>query len=119
MLTSFGKFCRKLRIDKNELLKGMASKLNVTSAYLSAVENGKRKIPDNWIKVLPKIYDLNEAEINELRESYDLSISEIKIDLGSANSNQKKIVTSFARKFHSLDDDDLSKIKRLLNKKDR
>ena len=61
----------------------------------------------------------NEAEINELRESYDLSISEIKIDLGSANSNQKKIVTSFARKFHSLDDDDLSKIKRLLNKKDR
>ena len=47
MLTEFGKCLRKIRIDKAELLKDMAEKLQVTSAYLSAVEHGKREIPDD------------------------------------------------------------------------
>ena len=42
MLTSLGKFLRKLRIDNNELLKDMAQKLNVSVSFLSAVENGKK-----------------------------------------------------------------------------
>ena len=42
MLTSFGKFCRKLRINNGELLYDMAEKLDVSSAFLSKVENGKR-----------------------------------------------------------------------------
>lgn len=45
-LTEFGKFSRKLRIDNGELLKDMAIKLNVTVSYLSAVEIGKRNIPE-------------------------------------------------------------------------
>lgn len=46
MLTRFGKQLRKLRIDREERLKDMADRLNVTTAYLSAVENGKRTVPD-------------------------------------------------------------------------
>lgn len=38
MVTAFGKFLRILR----EILKDMAEKLNVTSSFLSAVENGKK-----------------------------------------------------------------------------
>ncbi|KHF28295.1 Helix-turn-helix domain protein [Anoxybacillus sp. BCO1] len=50
MLTEFGRFCRKLRIDNGELLKHMADKLGVTSSYLSAVENGKRNVPQDWVE---------------------------------------------------------------------
>lgn len=38
MLTKFGKELRKIRIENDEILKDMADKLNVTAAYLSAVE---------------------------------------------------------------------------------
>ena len=52
-LTEFGKFSRKLRIDNGELLKDMAIKLNVTVSYLSAVEIGKRNIPEKWEEEKP------------------------------------------------------------------
>ena len=49
MLTEFGKFLRKIRIDRQELLRDMAGTLGVSVAYLSAVENGKRNVPVSWI----------------------------------------------------------------------
>ena len=33
MITKFGKFCRKLRIDNGELLYDMADKLGVSSVF--------------------------------------------------------------------------------------
>lgn len=45
MVNNFGKFCRKLRIDRNERLYDMAKRLNVSSAFLSKVENGQKKPP--------------------------------------------------------------------------
>lgn len=49
MLTSVGRFLRTLRIDHGEILKDMADVLGVSSAFLSAVENGKKKMPEGWI----------------------------------------------------------------------
>ena len=43
MITSLGTFLRKLRLAKGEILKDMAECLGVSSAFLSAVENGKKK----------------------------------------------------------------------------
>ena len=45
MVNSFGKFCRRLRIDRGELLADMANRLGVSSAFLSKVENGGKKPP--------------------------------------------------------------------------
>ena len=49
MLTSIGKFFRKLRIDEGEILKDMAEKLGVSVSFLSAVENGKKRMPFHLI----------------------------------------------------------------------
>ena len=46
MITSVGRFLRKLRIDRGKILKTMAETLGVSSAFLSAVENGKKKFQD-------------------------------------------------------------------------
>ena len=59
MLTEYGKILRKLRIDKQELLKDMADCLDVSSAYLSAVETGKRRIPANWTERIIRLYRLD------------------------------------------------------------
>lgn len=61
MFTSFGKFARRLRIENGELLKDMAAKLDVTSSYLSAVEHGKKRVPDVWQEQLSEIYHLSSA----------------------------------------------------------
>ena len=45
MITSLGTFLRRLRLAKGEILKDMAESLGVSSAFLSAVENGKKKMP--------------------------------------------------------------------------
>ena len=48
MLTPFGQIVRKKRIDKFLTLKEMADALGVSSAFLSAVEMGRKAIPDDW-----------------------------------------------------------------------
>ncbi len=56
MLTEFGKAIRKIRLDKGEILKDMAKRLGISSAFLSAVENGRKNVPENGLiryRILP------------------------------------------------------------------
>lgn len=97
-LSEFGMFCRKLRIDNNQILKEMADLLNVSSSYLSAVENGKRKIPDNWYNKISNIYLLNKEKKDELFDivkNQDLQFNDI---FKENNDETKQMLISFARK---------------------
>ena len=62
MLTSLGKFLRKLRIDIGETLRDMADKLSVSSAFLSAVENGKKKMPESWFAKIESMSSAFQAQ---------------------------------------------------------
>ena len=66
MVTDFGKFCRKLRIDNDEFLKDMALKLDVTPSYLSAIEKGKRPLPSDWAQRISSLYELSSSQLSEL-----------------------------------------------------
>ena len=57
MRTSIGDFLRKLRLTKEQKLKDMAELLGVTSAFLSAVENGKKSMPDSWLRKIKDKYE--------------------------------------------------------------
>ena len=65
MLTSIGRFLKKLRIDRGEILKDMAEKLDVTVSFLSAVENGKKHMPAAWNEKICTLYDLSEEQKRE------------------------------------------------------
>ena len=52
MLTDLGRLLRKIRIDHGEILKDMANRFGVTASYLSAVENGKRAVPEAWEEII-------------------------------------------------------------------
>lgn len=114
MLTLFGKYCRKLRIDNGELLKDMADKFKVTSSYLSAVENGKRNIPEDWLEKLISHYHLNDSEVNELKNAIDQSQLVVKVDLTGYGHTEKQTIMAFAREFKDLDEDNKRKIKDIL-----
>lgn len=108
MLTSFGKFSRKLRIDHGELLKEMAEKLGVTSAYLSAVEVGKRNVPEEWIERITNIYELANDEVRQLRSAYDQTITQLKIDLSNRTPRHREAAMVFAREFQEMDEDEVN-----------
>ena len=109
MVNNFGKFCRKLRIDKNELLYDMAAKLGVSSAFLSKVENGKKKPPKEWRETLINSYELNEKEIQQLDQCMFEAQNYDSIDISYMNESDKMMMLSFARKFNSIDKDKFKK----------
>lgn len=118
MVTLFGKFVRKLRIDNSELLKNMANKLSVTSSYLSAVENGKRNVPREWIDIISEKYQLSTSERKELVNVVEQSQLDLKVDLRGLDSEDKSLVLALARRFNELDNHDKNQLKSILLKKE-
>ena len=47
--TSFGEYVRILRIKHHQVMGDMAKILGTTTPYLSAVENGRKNVPQEWI----------------------------------------------------------------------
>lgn len=87
MVNNFGKFCRRLRIDRGEILADMAKKLGVSSAFLSKVETGGKKPPKEWKDKIVALYDLNNQKAAELDEYLFEAINASSLDMSSHNSN--------------------------------
>ena len=118
MLTELGKQLRILRLDYNEILKDMATKLNVTSAYLSAIENGKRMPTQKIMDSLTVAYALNAEQKERLMDAFYKTIDSISIDLSSQRENQRNLGLVFARKFDGLSDEQVEKLIKILNKEE-
>ncbi len=116
MLTDFGRFLRKIRIDYGEILKDMADKLNVSAAYLSAVEMGKRNIPEQWVDRISRLYNLSKEEKNSLKNAADSSARSITLKFENIGNARKETAILFAREFENVDSETLEKIKKLLKK---
>lgn len=119
LLTEFGKFSRKLRIDRGEFLKDMADILNVTSSYLSAVEVGKRNVPEEWKEKIASAYNLSKLDELELMKAIDNSQLNLKLNLNDFSNDFKDVVFSFARNFNELNNDDKESIRKILRKTSR
>lgn len=114
MLTKFGKYCRKLRIERNEILKDMSEKLGVTVSYLSAVENGNRSIPADWQDKLSQMYALNDLEAHELKIAIIDTNEEIRLKLRKGDITKQEFALKLARKFDTLTQDEIEKISKIL-----
>lgn len=114
MLTKFGKQLRKIRIEKEEKLRNMADKLGVTVAYLSAVENGKRAVPDNWVYTLIEKYEMSDYDAKKLQEAAYENKNDVTIDL--SNTQNVDVALSFARKFKNLTVEQANELQKMLDK---
>ncbi|HHU0055813.1 TPA: helix-turn-helix domain-containing protein, partial [Legionella pneumophila] len=115
-LTPLGKQIRKYRLDKEMTLSQMASELEVSSAYLSSIETGKRNMAPDLLEKIISYFTLNKEETENMYELADQSQQSIKIPLGDVNNSSKELVAAFARNFSSLSPDQVKKIKRILEK---
>lgn len=102
MLTPFGKALRKLRLDLNISLKDMAEKLNVSSSFLSAVETGKKKIPQNFLKKIITSYKLPRKNVWELSDAkYE---SELTFIVTAKNVLEKKLIIKYIEYLNHISD---------------
>ncbi|MNH81813.1 Helix-turn-helix domain protein [compost metagenome] len=112
--TAFGKFLRGLRLENEILLKDMADVLNVSSAYLSSLELGKKSVPDSFVAKIVDEYGLDSSKAAELRHAATLSQPSVKIDLVGKQNDDREIVMSFARRYESLSEESKKQLKKLL-----
>ncbi len=118
MVTEFGKFLRKIRIDRTEYLKDMAEKLGVTSSYLSAVENGKRNATDVLVRKICKLYNLSLDEAKNLQYLAAISNQEVQICIKNESTLKKELAVSFARRFSKMNNEQIQKIYEILEKEE-
>ncbi|MFC4305818.1 transcriptional regulator [Cohnella boryungensis] len=93
----------------------MADKLEVTSSYLSAVENGKRNVPKDWVNILINEYSLNADEQRELLQAIEGSKISNKIDMKGYGNEDKTLIMAFARELKDLDESNKMKIREILS----
>ncbi len=119
MLTSIGKFLKKLRVDRGEILKDMADKLEVTVSFLSAVENGKKHMPAAWNGKICSLYALSEEQKCEFTTAIAETEDAIEMNLVSTNLGRRELAVSFARRFNDIDDEQVEEIRRILQRGDK
>jgi transcriptional regulator with XRE-family HTH domain len=104
-------------MSNGEILRDMAEALEVSSAFLSAVENGKKKMPEGWRKKLQTIYSLSAEQNQELQAAIIDTNNAVELNLQNATPGNRALAISFAREFDSLDDETSRKIFEILKRR--
>ena len=116
--TKFGKAVRKFMIDKDETLGDLAILMDVSTAFISSVLTGKKKVPEDWYGTICDHYNLNENERKNLYDAYCDTKTDVKIDMGGISLTGKKIALQFQRRLPELNEDDLKSIREILGEGD-
>jgi transcriptional regulator with XRE-family HTH domain len=114
-MTPFGRFMRNLGTERGLLLKDVADMLGVTSAYLSALEHGKKGPPSAaLVSKLENSLKLTAEQRKELRSAVRDSTSSMEIP-SKASPFAFETANAFARKLPNLSEQQLRKIKGILD----
>lgn len=106
-MTPLGAKLRRMRADRGIALKDMAKALNVSSAYLSALEHGKRGKP-TWFLVQRIIAYFNVIwdEAEEIQRLAEISDPKISIDTSAYGPEATELTNVLAREIGRLTPDD-------------
>jgi len=102
-MTPFGAKVRALRVERGETLKAMASALDVSAAYLSALEHGKRGLP-TWYMIQRIIAHFNVIwdDAEELQRLAEISDPRITIDTSGLDPAATELANLMERKIRGL-----------------
>ncbi len=109
-ITEFGKVVRKARLDAEISLLQMANELAVSSAFLSGMETGRKKITAEWVGKIKAFFASHNITAPNLEEAADVSNKSVSLE-GLSPSHQM-LVAGFART--SLNQEELENLKALL-----
>ncbi len=117
-MTPFGERLRSLRQERDVTLKDMAAALNVSSAYLSALEHGKRGRP-SWhlLQGVLAYFNIIWDEAEELVKLARLSHPRITIDTQGLSPKATELANRLSKDIGRLDDVQILKLLAALDEK--
>ena len=117
-LTAWGQAVRKLRIDRNQTLKEMADAMKVTPAFLSAVETGRKGVPEDLVVKVIRYFRLTGEDAAQLRRLAVRNVQRVQIDTRKATGEQRELAAAFARRLAHLSEADEKQLRRILQVKE-
>ena len=117
-MTPFGEKMRKLRADRAITLKQMSSAIGVSSAYLSALEHGKRGRP-GWhlIQRIIAYFNIIWDEAEEVTRLARISHPRITIDTSGLNPLATELANRLADDISKLEPQTLNELLAVLTAK--
>ena len=117
-MTPFGDRMRKLRAERGITLKDMAEALGVSSAYLSALEHGKRGRP-GWhlIQRILTYFNIIWDEADEVIRLARISHPRISIATSGLSPKATELANRLADEIGKLDNTTLDELLSVLGKK--
>ena len=119
-MTPFGTKLRSLRAERGVTLKRLAAELQVSSAYLSALEHGRRGAPSAGL-----VHQVNEFcgliwdEADDLAGLAKLSKPRVRIDTGGLTPEQTALANRLAQTIHRLPPDTIAALHGVLDRTTR
>jgi hypothetical protein len=93
----------------------MAKDLNVTPAFLSATETGRKPVPRDMLNKVILLLNLSMPERNELTHAADTSRRSYQVRLTpQASGSDREVAAMFARQFTGLSDEKKEEIRKIL-----
>lgn len=111
-LSKFGKVIRELRRNAELTLMAMAADLNTSPAFLSAMETGRRKIPEDWVLKLTDYFNEKGIYVDENRLKQLAYIANESVPLDALPIQHQMMVAGFASSY--LNQEQLQKFAELL-----
>lgn len=115
-MTPFGARLRELRADKGVTLADMAKAINVSSAYLSALEHGKRGRP-SWYLVQRIIAYFNVIwdDAEQIAALARVSHPRIAIDTSGLNAKATELANRLAQAISRLDESQIDAMLKIID----
>ena len=107
-MTPFGERMRALRTERGVTLKEMAAALGVSSAYLSALEHGKRGRP-SWylIQRIINYFNVIWDEAEKLERLAQISDPRVTVDTSGLDPRATELANRLAQTIGTLNDEEL------------
>ena len=109
--TDFGKVVRMARIQAGVKLSEMADRLQVTPAFLSGMETGRKRISDEWLTKIAS-YVRNDLGVPAPDLETAAAVSNGTVSLDGLSPQHQMLVAGFARV--KLDEGNEAKFRELL-----
>ena len=114
-MTPFGRKLRDLRAQRGLRLKDMAAALGVSSAYLSALEHGRRGRPSSgFVQQISAFFNLAWDDVDELKRLAELSHPRVVVDTAGLAPRATELANRLAEGIDRLDDETIERMLALI-----
>lgn len=115
MATEFGSTVQRLRQLAGMTLFEVAQKMDISTAFLSAVENGRKRVPEDFVVKLAAALPKAKEKVDQLESLASQARGQVILPLPRATAQDADLATALARKFNSLSPSQKKRIKAILD----